>query len=711
MATLQNIRNRAGFLVAVIGIAMLAFILGDLLTSGTTIFNKARDKAFEVNGEVISTQDYFDRVTEWENFQKMVSGENSLDENATSQIRELVYQQMVREKILDAQAKKLGLTVSKEEVNDLVHGETISPLLQQLPLFVNPETGIYDRNALMNFLSTINQPTQSFKPEEQELVEQYKSVWLFIENLIKYQRLEEKFGALLSGAVMANDVEAKTYFDHSQTNADLTYTVQNYYTIPDSAVTVSNEEIKAFYDKHKKDFKLAVPVAKLTYFVREITPSDADFAEVEKQANEAAEKLRQAQNPAPVVADYSDTPYRDVFVASNLLTPSQLSFASTAAISDVYGPVREGDSYQIYKLIDKTVAPDSVHLRLIVVPDPSALGQDSTVTHFMDSIYNEIQGGKSFEEVANSLNPRSNGGDAGWAREIDLAQLGKEFIQRAFSSPIGIPQKISVPGQQIIMQVEERTQPVTKYKLAIINLPVVVSEKTANNVDNELNQFVSNPEVSKKFNELATEKGYSVVPNYTATATDYMIAQIPNSRQIINWALNEKTKGAVKKFDLTNLRVIARLDEVIPAGITPLSEVSASIRSLLVRDKKAQKIITDLKAKNLTGLDEYASAMNSRVDTVKFVNFNTQNISGLGFEPVLNAFSAYAPLNKVMEPAKGNMGVFVVRIDNRTRSNESFDVKATKATLMNNNSYRLQMQSMEVLKDKLKVKDNRYRFY
>ncbi|MBP9031423.1 MAG: hypothetical protein KBF95_04760, partial [Dysgonomonadaceae bacterium] len=157
--------------------------------------------------------------------------------------------------------------------------------------------------------------------------------------------------------------------------------------------------------------------------------------------------------------------------------------------------------------------------------------------------------------------------------------------------------------------------------------------------------------------------------------------------------------------------VIARLDEVIPAGITPLSEVSASIRSLLVRDKKAQKIITDLKAKNLTGLDEYASAMNSRVDTVRFVNFNTQNISGLGFEPVLNAFSAYAPLNKVMEPAKGNMGVFVVRIDNRTRSNESFDVKATKATLMNNNSYRLQMQSMEVLKDKLKVKDNRYRFY
>lgn len=711
MATLQNIRNKAGFLVAVIGIAMLAFILGDLLTSGSTLFRKVQDRAFEVNGEVIPTKAYFDRVTEWENFQKMISGENSLDENATSQIRELVYQQMVRERVLDNQAKKLGLVVTKEEMNDLVKGENVSPLLQQLPFFVNPQTGIYDSNALMNFLSTINKPAETLQPEERAIVEQYKSMWLFIENMIKYQRLEEKYGALLSGAVMVNDVEAKTMFDLSQKNADMKYVVQNYFSISDSLVSVSNDEISDYYNKHKDNFRLMEPIAKITYFTRDITPSDEDFAEVETQAKDAAAKLATATNPATIVADYSDAPYRDVFVSAHALNPSQLSFASTAAISDMYGPVREGDSYQIYKLMDKTVAPDSVHLRMIVVPDASALGQDSVVTHFVDSVYNEIQSGKSFADVANTLNPQSNGGDAGWVREIDLASAGKEVVQAAFTTPVGSLKKISVPGQQIIMQVEERTQPVNKYKLAVINMPVVVSEKTSNNADNELNQFVSTPDVSKKFTELASEKGYAVIPNYTATANDFTLGQIPGSRQVINWALNEKKVGAVKKFDLSNLRIVARVDDVVHSATAPLSEVSAGIKSQLLRDKKAEKVIADLKAKNIGTLDEYASAMNAQIDTVKFVNFTTQNITGLGFEPTLNAFAAYAPLNKVMGPVKGNMGVFVVSVENRTEGTETYDAALTKKAIQNNSAYRLQMQSMEVLKRKLNVKDNRYRFF
>ncbi len=711
MATLQNIRNKAGFLVAVIGIAMLAFILGDLLTSGSTLFRKVQDRAFEVNGEVIPTKAYFDRVTEWENFQKMISGENSLDENATSQIRELVYQQMVRERVLDNQAKKLGLVVTKEEMNDLVKGENVSPLLQQLPFFVNPQTGIYDSNALMNFLSTINKPAETLQPEERAIVEQYKSMWLFIENMIKYQRLEEKYGALLSGAVMVNDVEAKTMFDLSQKNADMKYVVQNYFSISDSLVSVSNDEISDYYNKHKDNFRLMEPIAKITYFTRDITPSDEDFAEVETQAKDAAAKLATATNPATIVADYSDAPYRDVFVSAHALSPSQLSFASTAAISDMYGPVREGDSYQIYKLMDKTVAPDSVHLRMIVVPDASALGQDSVVTHFVDSVYNEIQSGKSFADVANTLNPQSNGGDAGWVREIDLASAGKEVVQAAFATPVGSLKKISVPGQQIIMQVEERTQPVNKYKLAVINMPVVVSEKTSNNADNELNQFVSTPDVSKKFTELASEKGYAVIPNYTATANDFTLGQIPGSRQVINWALNEKKVGAVKKFDLSNLRIVARVDDVVHSATAPLSEVSAGIKSQLLRDKKAEKVIADLKAKNIGTLDEYASAMNAQIDTVKFVNFTTQNITGLGFEPTLNAFAAYAPLNKVMGPVKGNMGVFVVSVENRTEGTEMYDAALTKKAIQNNSAYRLQMQSMEVLKRKLNVKDNRYRFF
>ena len=709
MATLQKIRDKGTLLVIVIGVALLAFVLGDLFTSGTTLFGKVRDKAFVVNGEVISTQQYADKITEFEEFQKMISGQSSLDENTSSQIREAVYQQMVRERLLDDQTKELGLTVTKAELNDLVHGENISPVLQQLPFFLDPQTGMFSRSALIEFINTINMPSPG--PQEQALVDQYKTLWLFIEEMVRTQRLEEKYNTLLTHAVIVNDLEARTSFDLSQQNADIAYVMQSYFTIPDSAVTVTDKEIQDYYNAHKASFRLEAPLVKLSYFSKEIVPSSEDFAEAEAESKKAFTELQNAANPMSVVADYSDTPYRDVFVSEFMLTPSQIEFVRSAAINEISGPKREDDAFQIIKLIDKTVAPDSVRLRIMAIPSASTVGQDSIVTNFTDSIYGLLQGGSSFADVANSLNPNSNGGEVGWAREIDLIQMGSALVQAAFNTPVGEPVKLSVPGQQLILQVEERTSPINKYKVAIINMPVVASEKTSNNIDNELNQFVSAPDVKTKFNELASEKGFMVIPNVTVSANDFSLAQIPGSRQIITWAANESERGAVKKFDLTNLRVIARMEQVIPAGTTPLSEVSSGIRMQLVNEKKAGKIITDLQAQNLTSLDAYAAAMNSTTDTVRFMNFNTRNITGLGVEPALNAVSAFAPVNKVVGPMKGNMGVYVTQVSNRTEGTETYDADTQKASMLNNNAYRMQMQSVEILKNKLGVEDNRFRFF
>jgi peptidyl-prolyl cis-trans isomerase D len=709
MATLQKIRDKGTLLVIVIGVALLAFVLGDLFTSGTTLFGKVRDKAFVVNGEVISTQQYADKITEFEEFQKMISGQSSLDENTSSQIREAVYQQMVRERLLDDQTKELGLTVTKAELNDLVHGENISPVLQQLPFFLDPQTGMFSRSALIEFINTINMPSPG--PQEQALVDQYKKLWLFIEEMVRTQRLEEKYITLLTHAVIVNDLEARTSFDLSQQNADIAYVMQSYFTIPDSAVTVTDKEIQDYYNAHKASFRLEAPLVKLSYFSKEIVPSSEDFAEAEAESKKAFSELQNAANPMSVVADYSDVPYRDVFVSEFMLTPSQIEFVRSAAINEISGPKREDDAFQIIKLIDKTVAPDSVRLRIMAIPSASTVGQDSIVTNFTDSIYGLLQGGSSFAEVANSLNPNSNGGEVGWAREIDLIQMGSGLVQAAFNTPVGQPVKLSVPGQQLILQVEERTSPINKYKVAIINMPVVASEKTSNNIDNELNQFVSAPDVKTKFNELASEKGFLVIPNVTVSANDFSLAQIPGSRQIVTWAANESERGAVKKFDLTNLRVIARMEQVIPAGTTPLSEVSSGIRMQLVNEKKAGKIITDLQAQNLTSLDAYAAAMNSATDTVRFVNFNTRNITGLGVEPALNAVSAFAPVNKVVGPMKGNMGVYVTQVSNRTEGTETYDAETQKANMLNNNAYRMQMQSVEILKNKLGVEDNRFRFF
>lgn len=709
MATLQNIRNKGPLLVIVVGVALLAFILGDLLTSGSTFIGQARDRAFVVDGKVVTTQQYADKITEFEEFQKMISGQTSLDETTSLQIREAVYQQMVRDQLLSNQSDKLGLTVTKAEMNDLVHGQSISPILQQLPFFVNPETGLYSRPALMEFLNVINTPSPS--PQEQALVDQYRSLWLFIENMIKTQRLEEKYVSLLSNAVMVNDLEAETSFSLSQQNANIAYVMQSYFTVPDSAVTVTDKEIKDFYNKNKHNYKLEAPLVKISYFTKEIVPSDEDIAEIEQEAQTAFAMLRDTDNPATVVSDYSQSPYRDIYMAANMLTPSQLDFARTASAGDVKSPTREGDAFQMYRLIDKTTAPDSVHLSMLAIPDATMAGQDSIVTNFVDSIYNEIRDGNSFAEVADALNPSSNGGDVGWAREIDLLPFGKDFVEAAFNASVGEPMRLSVQGQQVIFQVEERSRPVEKFKLAVINMPVLASEKTSNNIDNELNQFITAEDIGPRFNELASEEGYMVMPNMTYSANDFSLGQIPASRQIITWAANEKKMGTVRKFDLTNLRVVARVDEVIKSGTTPLSEVSESIRMQLLNEKKAEKLIADLEQQNLTSLEAYAEAMNSRIDTLNFVNFATQNITGLGFEPAINAASSFAPLNTVTGPMEGNMGVYAVSVLNRSEGSATYDATEQKEMIMNDNAYRLQMQAVEVLKNELGVEDNRYRFF
>ena len=704
MATLQKIRDKGTLLVIVVGVALVAFVLGDLLMSGTTFMERGQDRAFVVDGEVITTQEYADRVAAMEDFQRMLSGQ-MLDENASAQIREQVYQQMVRERLIGNQAARLGLAVSRAELNDLVHGEVVSPILHQLPFFLDPQTGMLNRGALIEFLSLLNSPNIS--QEEQ-------AFWMLIENMIVSQRLEEKYFNLLANAVLINDVEVREHFAMSQKNADIAFVVQNFFTIPDSEVEVTDREIREFYNRHRDNFRLETPLVRISYFVRDIMPSDEDFAAVEEEAVRAAEELATTNNIAMVVADFSETPFRDVFVNENLLTPAQVEFVRGASIGDIEGPVREGDLFQVFKLIDRVIAPDSVHLRMMGIP-MMGFGQDSIVLNFVDSIYTEIRGGRPFADVANSLNPQANGGDVGWAREIDLIGFGADVVRSIFSAPVGQLLRLSTPGQEIIVQVEERTRPITKHKLALINMPVIPSERTTNNVDNELNQFISQDDISTRFNELAAQSGYMIMPNVTVSANDFGLnagmMRIPGSRQVITWAANERRMGTVRRFDLPNMRIVAQVNEIIPAGVAPLSEVQSAIRMRLTNERKAEHIISGLEAQHLTSLDAFADAMNSRVDTVRFVNFNTRNISGVGNEPVLNAVAGFAPLNTIQGPMAGNMGVYVAKAIERTQGVAEFDLEMHRNIMFSENIQRLQMQTIDVLRNKLGVQDYRFRFW
>jgi len=708
MAALQKIRSKSGLLIGIIAAGLLAFVLP--WSEISAFVNKSRDKAFTVDGEVITTKQYADRIAQWEHFQKVMSGQNSLDENTSLQLREMVYQQMVKEIMLDEQAGKLGLNVTTEELNDMVTGPNVAPVLYQIPFFANPQTGQFDRAYLNQFIQSITQDDAGLSDGQREEVQARREIWAFIQNMIKYQRLEEKYTSLVAGLVLPNTTEAKSMFDDSKSQASIAYVVQRYTAIPDSVVAsqVTDKDIKALYDQRKNNFKLDSERRKISYFVKDVVPSDEDYEAVEKEISSIHEKFQTTDNPGLLVNEYSNNQYADAFIALNSLPADIKTFAQSATIGQVNGPERNEQSYIMYKLVDRTTAADSVKLQII--PLPQGLDQ-TTATHISDSLMNVIKGGKDFGALATELMPGSNSGEIGWVTEMTLAGAGGDIAKKCFAAAKGEVMSISVNGQSQLIRVQDKTNPVAKVKIALIQMPVIISDKTQNAVDNELNQFVSENGNMENFDNVALTKGYNIVSNSVITPSDVMLGQVSGSRQVVSWAFNNKV-GTVKKFDnLTNKRIVAIVKSEIKGDYLPVSEVSTELRFELLNDKKAEKMINDLKGKSLSSLGAYADAVAGRVDTVNFVTFQTNNISGVGYEPLLNVYAKHGQINKLESPMKGKTGVFVLNVTGKTENTNTFDQEQSKQMIRQSNMYQLMTQAMFVLKEKMDVKDNRVAFW
>ncbi|GAB6010143.1 peptidylprolyl isomerase [Dysgonomonas reticulitermitis] len=720
MAALQKIRSKSGLLIGIIAVGLLAFVIpwNEIVTS----VNQSKNKAFTVDGEVVSTEKYSARIQQWENFQKTVTGQNSLGEEISSFIRELTYQQMVTEMMLDEQASSLGLAVTTAELNDVVNSPNFGFVLQRLRLvlnpqtgnlegitsmFANPQTGQFDKTYFTHFMNDVKTtitPDMPVQARQDVLMKQ--DIWIFVEHMLKYQLLQEKYSSLVAGLILPGNTDAKAVFEDSKTQSNIAYVLQRYATIPDSIVAkeVTDKEIKDLYELRKNNFKLDTDLRKISYFVKDVIPSDEDFEAVAKEMNTVYEKMLTAENPAALVSEYSSAPFTDAYISLSSLPLDIKNFAQSATIGQVTEPERSGQSYVLYKLIDKTSAADSVKVRIIPLPQ----GLDPKIaTHISDSLLNVVKGGKDFITLANETMPGSN---SVWVTEMMIAGAGPDFVKKTFGASKGEILNLTANGQTQLVYIEEKTNPVPKVKLAIVQMPVIVSDKTQNAIDNELNQFVSENGNLENFDKAAQGKGYNLVPNVVISPSEMSLGQASGSRQVIHWAFNDK-KGSVKKFDLSDKRIIAIVKEEIKGDYMPVSEVSAMLKTELINNKKAEKIIADLKSKNLTSLEAYAGAMSSRIDTVSFVTFQTNNISGVGYEPILNVYAKLGEVNKLEQPLKGNAGVYVLNITEKTENTNTFDPVQAKQIARQNNFYQLMSQAMFVLKDKMNVRDNRVKFW
>ncbi len=697
MATLEKIRSKAALLVVVIGLALLAFIIGDFLNSGQSFFMMNQNKVATVNGTTIGVEKYQERVNaRTEQMQAMYQQSGmTMPEGMSASIQMEVYEQMVNEQLLQEELAAVGIAVSDAELQDMLTGNNINAEIQRA--FTDPATGLFDRQALDNYLSVVFNPEENgyTDPAQLQQIAVQRQAWLDMEDQIRQNRAYEKFTALLMAALQPNKIDAEMAFAAQNNTVDVAYAVQPYTTVADSLVAVSKSDMKAEYDKMKARYEMP-ETRTIRYITVDVKPSAEDYAKVEEKVNMLQETFATTADVAGIVDNNSDMPYEDAFVAISTMPAEMKAFVEGAKVGDATAPAFANEAYTMYRLIDTKTAPDSITVQLASF----AMG-DARV----DSVYDVLVAGGSFDALGEDIAVM----DEFVVTEAMYADLGRQFVADVFAAGNGYFKTSSLGGAQHVAKIVKRSAPVAKAKVATLTIGVDPSVDTETSLYNALSSYVAKYNNVEQFVDSAFTAGYTVMPA-DCQASQTSLPGMQNSRQIIHWAFNAKKGDMSEIYEIGDKYVVAVVEKIVKEGYRPMEDMESMLTSTVRRNKKGDMIAEQLSAVSPATLEAYATAMNAKVDTVKFVSVASPSIAGLGYEPVVAGAASGLEMGTVSAPVAGNRGVYVLQVVNENAASRPYD-EAAEMTRLEQQYISAVNRFVEVLKDNADIENTLVRFF
>lgn len=690
MATLEKIRSKSTLLLIVVGLALFLFIIMGSERVFASFFGPGTTVA-EVDGHKVDIQEFQHRV---EQRSQQMQG-RQVDQ---ADIQAQVLNEMVAEALMDEELSKLGITVTDEELTNFMFGDGAKLADQQ----VAQMTGGQIPSAQMLYDAAFNPSKYGMEPQQ---AAQMQQAWTEFEKTVEKNLLQQKFMMLLNGALVANELDAKALFDENTKVSHIAFAKQDYSTLDNKDYTVTEEEVKAEWQRTKNRYKIMDETRSVSYISVDLQPSASDNAAAQSKVNDAVKLLQ--ESGAQGLADKSEFVVSTQTLARNKINnPKLKSYLDSMQVGAAGVAIHEGDNYLLTKLINKTSGIDSINIDFLAVQGKAQL----------DSLLAGLSSGSITFDDAKKNAAVSGAQDSLWVSPLDpqIDQALKGRLLAATTGTFFTTDTVATAQGGRIFRVNSRKAEVPVYEFVTAQYTVTPSNATVNNAFNELNKFITANTNAADFKANAAAAHYTVQEG-KLTPSSTKIGSFRDSRNAVKWAMQEAKKGQVSPIfgdEETGRYIVVAVDDIYD-GFIPYNDptVYAEIENKLRNGKKGDALVAKYsgKASDIAG---YAKLMNTQVDSTQ-VTFGQRMIPKFASsEPMLSASVANAQVNKVVSPVKGNQGVVAFVVTSVDESSTPYNYQDAAARYSQMRGGQAVMQYLpQVLMGRNKVKNNMLHFF
>jgi len=719
MATLQKIRNRAGLLIAiVIGIALVAFILGDFLSTGQVKFRRAQMMIAKINGTNVYYTEYFDLERDQSKFIQLSYNLPSLTEEASMRARVQAWEKLLDNYILNKEYEKLGLAVHPDELFELSSGDNPHPIVRQN--FTNPETNMYDKRAALQFLMNV----QSGNYEENEQLRTQRELWLQLEDQIYNDQLRKKFNTLFNKGIYITGIEVKRNYIETRSKTAFRYISKNYSSVPDSAINVSSSDIKEYYKEHINKYQNKEETRSIEYVTFEIVPSKEDDEATKEWITNLKPDFEKVDDVEIYVNANSDPDkqFDPSYYAYDELSGVYQDELYNNEVGAVYGPIFENGAYKLARLVKTENLPDSVRAKQIFLYFDGSVSYEDLKAK-ADSFVTIINNGMNFSLLAESVSDDQEsaqvGGDLGWFSQNQVVNqtMTRSVVDSCFFAELNKPQIVTSPYGLHIIKVTDKSRKSKKVQIAVIERKVEASKETIEAYYRQALQFAAENNTYEKFKNTVENS-----PEIRSTKAndlkkgDQGVMGMPNTRNIIQWAFTAEEGDVTQEVvELSDNFLVAALSEVDEEGDIPLEKVEEDIKIDVIREKKGEYLQKQLQ-ESLIGensLENIAQKLDLEIVDAGEISFGTQvsMIRNAGMEPAVVGVATATDPGSIAGPIIGNNGVFVINVDDRIEADkiDESSIGYYKRTMDRNIG--LRNEAPNALREMAEIEDKRINFF